>query len=45
MRDRGVIYRKQSSCYYLNFDQIEGFEDFGKVIFVKQMPKLEEILV
>ncbi|WP_254174729.1 bifunctional aconitate hydratase 2/2-methylisocitrate dehydratase [Planktothrix pseudagardhii] len=36
---KGDLYR------YLNFDQIENFEDFGRVIPVDQMPKLEEVLV
>ena len=35
---KGDLYR------YLNFDQIENFEDFGRVIPVDQMPKLEEVL-
>ncbi len=30
---------------YLNFNEIEGFEDFGRVIPVEQMPKLEEAVV
>ncbi len=30
---------------YLNFNEIEGFEDFGRVIPVDQMPKLEEAVV
>ena len=30
---------------YLNFDEIEGFEDFGRVIPVDKMPKIEEVLV
>ncbi|MDB9447591.1 bifunctional aconitate hydratase 2/2-methylisocitrate dehydratase [Anabaena sp. CS-542/02] len=29
---------------YLNFDQIAGFEDEGRVIAVEDMPKLEDIL-
>ncbi len=29
---------------YLNFDQISGFEDEGRVISVEEMPKIEEIL-
>lgn len=29
---------------YLNFDQIEGFEDEGRVIPLDQMPKIDEIL-
>jgi aconitate hydratase 2/2-methylisocitrate dehydratase len=36
---KGDLYR------YLNFDEIEGFEDFGRVIPVDKMPKLEEVLV
>ena len=36
---KGDLYR------YLNFDQIENFEDFGRVIPVDQMPKLDEVLV
>lgn len=36
---KGDLYR------YLNFDQIENFEDFGRVIPVDQMPQLEEVLV
>jgi aconitate hydratase 2/2-methylisocitrate dehydratase len=36
---KGDLYR------YLNFDEIEGFEDFGRVIPVDMMPKLEEALV
>jgi len=35
---KGDLYR------YLNFDQIENFEDFGRVIPVDQMPKLDEVL-
>ncbi|MBD2480565.1 bifunctional aconitate hydratase 2/2-methylisocitrate dehydratase [Planktothrix sp. FACHB-1365] len=35
---KGDLYR------YLNFDQIENFEDFGRVIPVDQMPKLEDVL-
>ncbi|MGK7875767.1 MAG: bifunctional aconitate hydratase 2/2-methylisocitrate dehydratase [Xenococcaceae cyanobacterium] len=34
----GDLYR------YLNFDQIEGFEDEGRVIPLEQMPKIEDIL-
>lgn len=34
----GDLYR------YLNFDQITGFEDEGRVIAVEDMPKLEDIL-
>ncbi|MDB9316219.1 MULTISPECIES: bifunctional aconitate hydratase 2/2-methylisocitrate dehydratase [Cyanophyceae] len=34
----GDLYR------YLNFDQIAGFEDEGRVIAVEDMPKLEDIL-
>lgn len=30
---------------YLNFNEIENFEDFGRVIPVEQMPKLEEAVV
>ncbi|MDJ1173117.1 bifunctional aconitate hydratase 2/2-methylisocitrate dehydratase [Roseofilum capinflatum] len=30
---------------YLNFNEIEGFEDFGRVIPADQMPKLEEAVV
>ncbi|MEA5620285.1 bifunctional aconitate hydratase 2/2-methylisocitrate dehydratase [Cronbergia sp. UHCC 0137] len=30
---------------YLNFDEIEGFEDFGRVIPVDKMPKIEEVLI
>ena len=30
---------------YLNFNEIDGFEDFGRVIPVEQMPKLEEAIV
>jgi aconitate hydratase 2 / 2-methylisocitrate dehydratase len=30
---------------YLNFDEIAGFEDFGRVIPVDMMPKFEEVLV
>ena len=29
---------------YLNFDQIDGFEDEGRVIPLEEMPKIEEIL-
>ncbi|MDH6099946.1 bifunctional aconitate hydratase 2/2-methylisocitrate dehydratase [Anabaenopsis sp. FSS-46] len=29
---------------YLNFDQIAGFEDEGRVVAVEDMPKLEDIL-
>jgi aconitate hydratase 2/2-methylisocitrate dehydratase len=36
---KGDLYR------YLNFDEIEGFEDFGRVIPVDKMPKFEEVLV
>jgi aconitate hydratase 2/2-methylisocitrate dehydratase len=36
---KGDLYR------YLNFDAISGFEDFGRVIPVDMMPKLEEVLV
>ena len=34
----GDLYR------YLNFDQIAGFEDEGRVIPLEQMPKIEDIL-
>lgn len=34
----GELYR------YLNFDQIAGFEDEGRVIPLEQMPKIEDIL-
>lgn len=34
----GELYR------YLNFDQIAGFEDEGRVIAVEDMPKIEDIL-
>ncbi|MDJ0743573.1 MAG: bifunctional aconitate hydratase 2/2-methylisocitrate dehydratase [Xenococcaceae cyanobacterium MO_167.B27] len=34
----GELYR------YLNFDQIVGFEDEGRVIPLEQMPKIEDIL-
>lgn len=34
----GDLYR------YLNFDQIEGFEDEGRVVPVSEMPKIEDIL-
>ncbi|NEP79387.1 MAG: bifunctional aconitate hydratase 2/2-methylisocitrate dehydratase [Okeania sp. SIO3B3] len=34
----GDLYR------YLNFDQIAGFEDEGRVIPLEEMPKIEEIL-
>ena len=30
---------------YLNFNEIDGFEDFGRVIPESQMPKLEEAMV
>lgn len=29
---------------YLKFDQIDNFEDFGRVIPVEQMPKIEDLL-
>ncbi|MCC5670672.1 hypothetical protein LC653_44660 [Nostoc sp. CHAB 5784] len=29
---------------YLNFDQIAGFEDEGRVIPLEDMPKIEDIL-
>jgi aconitate hydratase 2/2-methylisocitrate dehydratase len=35
----GDLYR------YLNFNEIEGFEEEGRVIPVEKMPKLEEVLV
>jgi aconitate hydratase 2/2-methylisocitrate dehydratase len=35
---------KANLCRYLNFDEIAGFEDFGRVIPVDKMPKLEEVL-
>ena len=34
----GELYR------YLNFNQIEGFEDEGRVIPLEEMPKIEDIL-
>lgn len=34
----GDLYR------YLNFDQIAGFEDEGRVIPLEQMPKIEDVL-
>ena len=34
----GNLYR------YLNFDQIENFEDEGRVIPIEEMPKIEDIL-
>ena len=34
----GELYR------YLNFDQIEGFADEGRVVAVEDMPKIEDIL-
>jgi aconitate hydratase 2/2-methylisocitrate dehydratase len=34
----GDLYR------YLNFDQIAGFEDEGRVIALEDMPKIEDIL-
>jgi aconitate hydratase 2/2-methylisocitrate dehydratase len=34
----GDLYR------YLNFDQIEGFEDEGRVVPLEEMPKIEDIL-
>jgi aconitate hydratase 2/2-methylisocitrate dehydratase len=34
----GDLYR------YLNFDQIAGFEDEGRVISLEEMPKIEDIL-
>ncbi|MGA0198996.1 MAG: hypothetical protein ACO3NK_07710, partial [Prochlorotrichaceae cyanobacterium] len=30
---------------YLNFNEIEDFENFGRVVPESQMPKLEEVLV
>lgn len=35
---KGELYR------YLNFNEIEGFEDEGRVIPLEQMPKIEDIL-
>ena len=29
---------------YLNFDQISGFEDEGRVVPLEEMPKIEDIL-
>jgi aconitate hydratase 2 / 2-methylisocitrate dehydratase len=29
---------------YLNFDEIAGFEDEGRVIALEDMPKIEDIL-
>ncbi|MGH8000974.1 MAG: hypothetical protein ACREPR_16485, partial [Brasilonema sp.] len=29
---------------YLNFDQIAGFEDEGRVIPLEEMPRIEDIL-
>ena len=34
----GELYR------YLNFDQIENFEDEGRVVAIEDMPKIEDIL-
>jgi len=34
----GELYR------YLNFDQIAGFEDEGRVIPLEAVPKIEDIL-
>jgi aconitate hydratase 2/2-methylisocitrate dehydratase len=35
----------ESELYrYLNFDQIEGFEEEGRVIPIDEMPKIEDIL-
>jgi aconitate hydratase 2/2-methylisocitrate dehydratase len=34
----GELYR------YLNFDQIEGFADEGRVVAVEDMPKIEDVL-
>lgn len=36
---------KTDVYHYLNFDEIEDFEDFGRVIPADQMPKLEEAVV
>ena len=36
---------KTDLYHYLNFDEIDGFEDFGRAIPVEQMPKLEEAVV
>ena len=35
---KGELYR------YLNFNEIDGFEDEGRVIPLEQMPKIEDIL-
>ncbi|MEB3226688.1 MAG: hypothetical protein VKJ86_12875, partial [Synechococcus sp.] len=35
---KGDLYR------YLNFDEIDGFEDEGRVIPLDQMPKIEDLL-
>ena len=29
---------------YLNFNEIDGFEDEGRVVAIKDMPKIEELL-
>jgi aconitate hydratase 2/2-methylisocitrate dehydratase len=34
----GELYR------YLNFDQIAGFEDEGRVVPLEEMPKIQELL-
>ncbi|GEM_PF-2371379 len=39
MKIKADLYR------YLNFNEIEGFEGFGRVIPADQMPKLEEAVV
>jgi len=36
---KGDLYR------YLNFNEIENFENFGRVVPESEMPKLEEALV
>ncbi|MEL0590937.1 MAG: hypothetical protein U1V55_14425 [Planktothrix rubescens PR222] len=36
---KGDLYR------YLNFDEIEDFEDFGRVIPVDMMPNLDKVWV
>jgi aconitate hydratase 2/2-methylisocitrate dehydratase len=35
---KGELYR------YLNFHEIDGFEDEGRVIALEDMPKIEDIL-
>jgi aconitate hydratase 2/2-methylisocitrate dehydratase len=35
---KGDLYR------YLNFDQIAGFEDAGRVVPLEEMPKIEDVL-